>query len=67
VLRHTVHHRGLRDSDDLENRRRDVDHVMELESQTAAVANARDDFMLIVSPLPVMGGTGSPANPLAMF
>jgi Putative cyclase len=27
----------------------------------------RDDFMLIVSPLPVMGGTGSPANPLAMF
>ena len=27
----------------------------------------RDEFMLIVSPLPVMGGTGSPANPLAMF
>ena len=27
----------------------------------------RDDFMLIVSPLPVLGGTGSPANPLAVF
>ena len=27
----------------------------------------RDEFMLIVAPLPVMGGTGSPANPLAMF
>jgi kynurenine formamidase len=27
----------------------------------------RDEFMLIVSPLKVIGGTGSPANPLALF
>jgi hypothetical protein len=27
----------------------------------------RDDFMLVISPLPVIGGTGSPANPLAVF
>lgn len=27
----------------------------------------RDEFMLIVAPLRVIGGTGSPANPLAIF
>ena len=27
----------------------------------------RDEFMLIVAPLVVVGGTGSPANPLAVF
>jgi hypothetical protein len=27
----------------------------------------RDDFMLVISPLRVIGGTGSPANPLAIF
>jgi hypothetical protein len=33
----------------------------------ACVEEARDDFMLIVSPLRVIGGTGSPANPIALF
>ena len=27
----------------------------------------RDDFMLVVAPLRVVGGTGSPANPIAVF
>lgn len=27
----------------------------------------RDEFMLVVAPLKVIGGTGSPANPLAVF
>jgi hypothetical protein len=27
----------------------------------------RDEFMLVISPLRVKGGTGSPANPLAVF
>ena len=27
----------------------------------------RDDFMLVIAPLRVIGGTGSPANPLAVF
>ena len=27
----------------------------------------RDDFMLVIAPLKVIGGTGSPANPLAVF
>ena len=27
----------------------------------------RDDFMLVIAPLRVIGGTGSPANPLAFF
>jgi hypothetical protein len=31
------------------------------------VEENRDEFMLVISPLPVIGGTGSPANPLAVF
>ena len=31
------------------------------------VEEGRDEFMLVISPLPVVGGTGSPANPLAVF
>jgi kynurenine formamidase len=27
----------------------------------------RDEFMLVIAPLRVRGGTGSPANPLALF
>ncbi len=27
----------------------------------------RDEFMLMAAPLPVVGGTGSPANPIALF
>jgi kynurenine formamidase len=33
----------------------------------ACAAEGRYEFMLTVAPLPVVGGTGSPANPLAMF
>ena len=33
----------------------------------ACAEEGRYDFMLTVAPLPVVGGTGSPANPLAMF
>jgi hypothetical protein len=33
----------------------------------ACVEEKRDDFMLVIAPLTVAGGTGSPANPLAIF
>jgi kynurenine formamidase len=33
----------------------------------ACVEEGRDEFMLVISPLRVKGGTGSPANPLAVF
>ena len=33
----------------------------------AAVEEGRDEFMLVIAPLRVVGGTGSPANPLAVF
>jgi len=33
----------------------------------ACVEEQRDEFMIVVSPLVVVGGTGSPANPLAVF
>ena len=33
----------------------------------ACAEEQRDDFMLVISPLRVVGGTGSPANPLAVF
>jgi hypothetical protein len=33
----------------------------------ACVEEGRDEFMLFISPLPVAGGTGSPANPIAVF
>jgi kynurenine formamidase len=33
----------------------------------ACIEEKRDEFMLVISPLPVIGGTGSPANPLAVF
>jgi len=33
----------------------------------ACVEEGRDEFMLVISPLKVIGGTGSPANPLAIF
>ncbi|HBL17469.1 MAG TPA: hypothetical protein DD417_12195 [Elusimicrobia bacterium] len=34
---------------------------------TACVEEGRDEFMLVIAPLRVVGGTGSPANPLAVF
>ena len=33
----------------------------------ACVEEQRDEFMLVIAPLRVIGGTGSPANPLAVF
>lgn len=33
----------------------------------ACAAERRCEFLLTVAPLPVVGGTGSPANPLALF
>jgi len=33
----------------------------------ACTDEGRDDFMLVIAPLRVIGGTGSPANPLAVF
>ena len=33
----------------------------------ACVEEGRDEFMLVIAPLYVVGGTGSPANPLAVF
>jgi kynurenine formamidase len=33
----------------------------------ACQEEGRDEFMLVIAPLPVVGGTGSPANPLAVF
>ena len=33
----------------------------------ACVDENRDEFMLVIAPLKVVGGTGSPANPLAIF
>ena len=34
---------------------------------TACREEGRDEFMLVIAPLRVRGGTGSPANPLALF
>lgn len=33
----------------------------------ACAAEGRSDFLLVVLPVPVQGGTGGPVNPLAMF
>jgi kynurenine formamidase len=33
----------------------------------ACAQEGRDEFMLVIAPLKVVGGTGSPANPLAVF
>jgi len=33
----------------------------------ACIEEGRDEFMLVIAPLRVIGGTGSPANPLALF
>ena len=33
----------------------------------ACLEEGRDEFMLVIAPLTVVGGTGSPANPLAVF
>jgi hypothetical protein len=33
----------------------------------ACAEEGRNEFLLMVLPLPVEGGTGSPVNPVAMF
>lgn len=44
-----------------------VDHALLEPLAEACQAAGRWEFMLVVSPLPIMGGTGSPANPLAIL
>ena len=44
-----------------------VDNALLEPLARACVEEQRDEFMLIVAPLVVVGGTGSPANPLAVF
>ena len=44
-----------------------VDNALLEPLAEACVEEQCDEFMLLVSPLRVVGGTGSPANPLAVF
>ena len=44
-----------------------VDNALLEPVARACVEEGRDDFMLVIAPLRVVGGTGSPANPLAVF
>ncbi len=44
-----------------------VDNALLEPLARACVEEGRDEFMLVVAPLHVVGGTGSPANPLAVF
>ncbi len=44
-----------------------VDNALLEPLARACVEEGRDEFMLVVAPLRVVGGTGSPANPIAMF
>jgi hypothetical protein len=44
-----------------------VDNALLEPLSHVAAEEQRDDFMLVVAPLVVVGGTGSPANPIAVF
>ena len=44
-----------------------VDHCLLAPLAAACRATQRNEFLFVVSPLVVPGGTGSPANPLAIF
>jgi hypothetical protein len=44
-----------------------VDNALLEPLARACAEERRSEFMLVVSPLRVVGGTGSPANPLALF
>jgi hypothetical protein len=44
-----------------------LDNALLVPLAQACIEEQRDEFMLVVAPLPVVGGTGSPANPLAVF
>ncbi|MFF3892576.1 cyclase family protein [Streptomyces sp. NPDC001812] len=42
-------------------------HLMELMDLEALVATGRHEFLLVVAPLPLVGGVGSPVNPVAVL
>ena len=44
-----------------------VDNALLEPAAKACVEEGRDEFMLVIAPLRVVGGTGSPANSLAVF
>jgi hypothetical protein len=44
-----------------------LDHALLEPLAEACQAAGRWEFMLVVSPLPIVGGTGSPVNPLAIL
>ena len=44
-----------------------VDNALLEPLAKVCIEENRDEFMLVISPLRVIGGTGSPANPLAVF
>jgi len=44
-----------------------VDNALLEPAAKACAEEGRDEFMLVIAPLRVVGGTGSPANPLAVF
>jgi hypothetical protein len=51
---------------DVRNSIADVTRDLEALSEAAA-ARKRWDFLLTMAPIPVVGGTGSPINPIATF
>lgn len=42
-------------------------HLMELVDLEALVATGRSEFLLMIAPLPLVGGVGSPVNPVAVL
>ncbi|MGW3472663.1 cyclase family protein [Saccharopolyspora sp. NPDC000995] len=42
-------------------------HLMELVDLDALVATGRSEFLLMIAPLPLVGGVGSPVNPVAVL
>ncbi len=42
-------------------------HLMELVDLDALVATERSEFLLVIAPLPLVGGVGSPVNPVAVL
>ena len=44
-----------------------VDNALLQPLAEACTAEGRSEFMLTLAPLPVVGGTGSPVNPIALF
>lgn len=42
-------------------------HLMELVDLEALVVTGRSEFLLVIAPLPLVGGVGSPVNPVAVL